>query len=692
MSDAAEEIEVIQSAESTTRYSCTIQGIDVGLNFISAAKGRMDFSVAMDGVPHGKANLLSQHSIARILKSANTPETIRGKVETQFLIVGEQLRDGNFTPAPVTEAKTFSYEGLPSSLGAIDADVVEEFLAMPDLLDRVNEILHESRLIPFKGDDAGLIMNFLVILSCKTGTPLNLELIGPSASGKTHLALTARNGFPKSMVMVLAGASREALKYDYDEVDDDGNYLVHVDGKCIVVLEKDESSQFIQRLKPLMSGDDAELVFKTPIKNEVTGEIETRDFKIIGQPSFVTLTTRNPKEWEQVTRQLLMTPDSSPEKVKGVVTGILDAKARPEDLSIHEDLNLMQASMAALPKREVRNIFAPLLAPFFPSSNASHQRNVTKVIGIIDAITLLHHQQRPTQKMGDRQFVMSTVEDNVVGLILADKVLRASLSGVPDDTWGIFTHLVKMEETGKALTEDNILQYLHIQRVQMSRRALRDKHIETLTETGLLEVARRGGGRGGAKKSYRTVRTQRHFMEQYALTPLFIDAVSSNLNKTLSEFGVVLDDCDPPMFPRKPSRSERAKIDNMVAKGASSDLKRVIASMVLPQYTRRAKKGNAVWEIIGPIPTRKHLFANKTAWMPGSKSTGATKEHEKRKKGIKAAQESLEQISEVEDVADEDLWTSMITGQFEGTDTGPTRKIKRKRRSTKSNDPDDATE
>ena len=227
MSGVAAEVEIIQSAESTTRYTCTIQGIDVGLNFISAAKGRMDFSVAMDGVPHGKANLLSQHSIARILKSANTPETIKSNVETEFLIVGEQLRYGKFTPAPVVEAKTFSYEGLPSSLGAIDVDVVEEFLAQPNLLDRVNEILHESRLIPFVGDDAGLIMNFLVILSCKTGTPLNLELIGPSASGKTHIALTARNGFPKSMVMVLAGASREALKYDYDEVDEDGNCLLY---------------------------------------------------------------------------------------------------------------------------------------------------------------------------------------------------------------------------------------------------------------------------------------------------------------------------------------------------------------------------------------------------------------------------------------------------------------------------------
>ena len=677
MADSAYDIEVTQSSESNTRYICTIEGFDVGLNFISAAKGRMDFSVAIDGVPHGKANLLSQHSIVRILKSANILDPKKTNAEKGFLTVGEKLRDGDFTPAPVVEAQTFSYVGLPSSFGSIDEDVIEEFLAQPDLLDKINEVLHESRLIPFKGDDAGLIMSFLVILSCKSGTPLNLELIGPSASGKTHLALTARNGFPKAMVMVLAGASREALKYDYDEVDEGGNYLVHVDGKCIVVLEKDESSAFIQRLKPLMSGDDAELVFKTPIKNEVTGEIETRDFKIIGQPSFITLTTRNPKEWEQVTRQLLMTPDSSPDKVKGVVSGILDAKARPEDLALHEDLNLLQASMAALPIREVRNVFAPLLAPFFPSSNASHQRNVTKVVGIIDAITLLHHQQRPTQTIGERQFVMASIEDNIVGLILADKVLRASLSGVPDDTWSIYQHLVRMEESGKSLTEDAILQYLHIQKVQMSRRALRDKHIETLTEVGLLEVARRGGGRGGSRKAYRTVRTQKHLMEQYALTPLFIDAVRSKMGSVISEYSSVLDNCNPPLFARKPSRSEKQSIDRLLSKSSASK-KKVTASLILPQYTRRMNKENAVWEIIGNTPTRAHLYANKCAWMPGSKDTGATKELEKRKKGIKAAQDAIESSAGSESLPD-DLWEQMVTGlEFEGSEE-PVRRIKRKR-------------
>ncbi|BCU99695.1 MAG: hypothetical protein CM15mV29_0940 [uncultured marine virus] len=35
-------------------------------------------------------------------------------------------------------------------------------------------------------------------------------------------------------------------------------------------------------MKPIMSGDDDELVWKTPIKNEISGGIETKDFIIRG--------------------------------------------------------------------------------------------------------------------------------------------------------------------------------------------------------------------------------------------------------------------------------------------------------------------------------------------------------------------------------------------------------------------------
>ena len=242
--------EVRQSSDSATRFEVALGDLEVGLTFLSAAKGRMDFALDLNGKAKGKVNVLSQHSIARI--DSGLAGDDKKDFTDRMLAVGVVLKEGTYTPAPVEERKlveSSSYEGKDSTLGAIGVNTIEKFLQQPDLVDRVNEILHESRETPFVGDDANLILTFLVMLSCKTGAPLNLEMIGQSASGKTYMTLTARNGFPKSMCMVLAGASREALKYDYDEVDEDGNFIVNVDGKCIVVLEKDESEAGLRMLR-----------------------------------------------------------------------------------------------------------------------------------------------------------------------------------------------------------------------------------------------------------------------------------------------------------------------------------------------------------------------------------------------------------------------------------------------------------
>ena len=237
----APDIVVHQSTESSSDFLFDAADLPVKLTFLSSTKGRMEFSAEVDGEPKGKVNVLSQHSIARLAKSSLKDEELKGEFTTTMLKAGVILREGTYVVATMedkTTAEVMSLEGESSTYGDIDPTTIGKFLGERFLLDRINEVLHESRETPFVGDDANLLLTFLVFLSCKTDNPLNLEMIGQSSSGKTYMTLTARNGFPKSMIMVLAGASKEALKYDYDEVDEDGNFIVNVDGRCIVVLEK----------------------------------------------------------------------------------------------------------------------------------------------------------------------------------------------------------------------------------------------------------------------------------------------------------------------------------------------------------------------------------------------------------------------------------------------------------------------
>ena len=658
---ADEEIVVQQSSESASRFIVEICDREIVLTFLSSKKDRMDFSVEINGDPEGKVNLLSQHSIARLAGTLGLGDDDKKQFKTQMLKTGIILRDGTYEKAPEKEVENEieTYTGSDSTLGSIDANTISEFLGSGLLLDKINEILHHSRTTPFVGDDANLVLTFLVMVSCKTDNPLNLEMVATSAAGKTYMVLTARNGVPKSMCMVLAGASREALKYDYDEIDDDGNFIVHVDGKCIIILEKDESYAFVRKMKPLMSGDDNELIWKTPIKNDMTGEIETRDFVIRGQPSFITLTTRNPKEQEQITRQLLMTPDTTSDKISAVVKNSLIAKARPEEFQIHPDLKLLQASMLTLRKHRVRNIFAPLLAGFFPSRSAQHQRDITKVLSIIDSITMIHQKMRPIETVDGQEFLMASIEDNLIGLILADLVLRASLSGVPDDTWMIYHEMNKMESAKNPLTIDGILKWLHIHTFNISKNALIEKHLPTLEDSGLIEVARRGGGRGGARKTYKIAKTRKGLMEQNAMSPLFVEAVREELPNLVEDFSDVLGRCAVPEYTRKLERGEQKILKDLGCKTRSES--KIWRSILLPYYFRPVNKGTMLSDVIGSSEHRDQLFAG-DAWLDQDLEVTATKELEAKREVREKIQKAT--LDETRLSEDEDLWDLIEQSHF----------------------------
>jgi len=657
------DIVVQQSTESSSVYNTEVQGHDVKLQFLSANKGRLEFMVSVAGKSVGKFNLLSQHSIRRIAKPGGIPEIEIDQFVADMVQVGVMLKEGNFKPAEKrnkSEEGSDDYKGKSSSMGPIDEAVCDDFLMQPDLILRISDIMHHSRPEPFIGDESNLILTFLVMLSCKTGFPLNLELIGQSASGKTYMALTARNAMPPWMVSVLAGASREALKYDYDEVDAEGNFISYVDGKCIIILEKDDSLAFMRRMKPLMSGDDDELIWKTPLRNELTGEIETKSFIIKGQPSFITLTCRNPKEEEQVTRQLLMTPDTRPEKVKAVVAGSLMARARPEELALHEDLDLCQASMGRLDKYQVRNIFAPLLVEFFPARSAQHQRDVKKVLSIVDSLAVLHQKQRPNEDINGEMYVLASIEDNILALALSDLVLRASLSGVPDDTWMVFLEMCKMEEAGRSLTEDSILQWLHIHAFNCSKQIMKEKYLNTLADAGLLEVSNRGGGRGGARKTWRIVHTRRNLIEAYALTPLFVAEVKKSLPSVMAEFSDVLVSAEPAESHVGINRRQKNQLSDMGITEMD-----VACSLVYSQYLTWDGRGSVIHSMFSGTKAQQHLFTREPTWMkPDKDETGLEVGLEKHN----ALQQRLKDGSTDIAADDGDYWDSLLDAHDEGFD------------------------
>ena len=206
------------------------------------------------------------------------------------------------------------------------------------------------------------------------------------------------------------------------------------------------------------------------------------------------------------------------------------------------------------------------------------------------------------------------MEDNAIGLLLSDLVLRASLSGVPDDTWSVFSEMQNMDDSGRALTEDNILQWVTLHAHTVSKNALKEKHLPTLEDAGLIEVKRRGGGRGGAKKTYRLVKTRIGLMDSYALAPLFVEACRKMLVGTVTEFADILSSSSAPASVRRISKGEATVLRGLGCE--TSDESKVFRSLFLPNYLRPTGKSPLLSMMVGDSVHKSMLFSG-TAWFEG---------------------------------------------------------------------------
>jgi len=209
-----------------------------------------------------------------------------------------------------------------------------------------------------------------------------------------------------------------------------------------------------------------------------------------------------------------------------------------------------------------------------------------------------------------------------------------------------------MTDARKPLTIDGILQWLHVNGYSTSKNALVEKHLPTLEDAGLIEVAKRGGGRGGGRKTYRIVKARKGLMETHALAPLFVESARRELSSIITSFSDVLARTDPPPFYRKLVRGENRLLKDM---GCSTKADSVVwRSMFLPLYFRPDSKDSMLWKIIGESDVRKMLFSG-SAWLDSDIESVATEKHQEKK----VLRERVKKVMS-DDEAESDMWEQMV--------------------------------
>jgi hypothetical protein len=518
--------------------------VKIELKHVSATPTAIKMYITIAGEMLGLYNILAMRSIKDIYNSmtrklsgwANYFKDI-DEFESVFLKIGQNLKDGNY------EYEDMKKEIIPTK-DAID------FLKQPDLIDQIDYVIRNTGQDPYCGEYANTLLIFLTMLSKDITSPLNLEVVGPSSLGKTYMVLRVSNVFPPKNVMIIAGATAEALKYEVTETDNDGRNIVDVSDKIMIILEKDESMGFVKKLKPIASHDRYELPYKVPTKNDVTGERRTVEFVIRGWPSIITLTTQNPDDVELLSRVLVASPTASMKKLKEVITAIFDDGVKlPSQKKDPKEHKILMSALSSIRPMHVINPFLPLITKIFPTDSPQRQRDAKKLRSMIEAVTVLHQYQRLLGNDENTPFLVSSFEDNVIGLSLIDLTLESTFTGVPKTTMRVYNVIRDMNDTGINLTVKNIYKRLSYEDVKLvgGQNALYENHIKKLIDMGWME----GVGKIG-KGSKQTKYTIPPFAEEFAripkITPLFVEMVQDQetLKSILTPHLDIIMSCEPP--------------------------------------------------------------------------------------------------------------------------------------------------
>jgi hypothetical protein len=361
-----------------------------------------------------------------------------------------------------------------------------KILEDPQILNEFYDILRTCRFRPLVREEANSLSVYLTILSSKATDPVNLSLEGPSQSGKTFLAIRPSDFFSEEMVDVIVSGSKTAYKYS-DAVNEEGVRIVKMKGRCLMFLERSESSGLIETLKPLMSHDNERARDRTTQKSD-GGEIKSQVTEYVGWPSFIIMGTQPPKNEEIRNRGLILSPEKSREKDEEMNVSDWEAFGKTEEF-VKPDLEIWKKAHDWLPTSSVSvHIFSRY---FMKLKIKPRERSL--LYGLISSITILHSLQRPKHN----NILLSSFEDCVISLLLFERAYEHGRLSLSKQQYEVLRHLFDMKKRlGADIFDlDRIYYDIRDTEVEKDTDTLRilvkedlKKYLEQITEHGYIKL------------------------------------------------------------------------------------------------------------------------------------------------------------------------------------------------------------
>lgn len=307
-----------------------------------------------------------------------------------------------------------------------------DLLKSPDLVERIVSDMDRCGIV---GESTNLLAGYLAAVSRKLDAPLAILIQSTSAAGKSSLMDAVLNLMPDEERIQYSAMTGQSLFY-LGETD-----LQH---KILAIAEEEGVRQAAYALKLLQS--DGELTIASTGKDEATGNLVTKQYRVKGPVMLMLTTTAIDVDEELLNRCLVLTINESREQTRAIharqrtaqtLEGLLAVADREAITELHRNAQRL------LKPVHVLNPFAHMLT--FLDDKTRMRRDHVKYLTLIRSIALLHQYQREVKRVQHRGQTLEYIEVTRTDIALANRiahdVLGRTLDELPPQTRRLLTLL-----------------------------------------------------------------------------------------------------------------------------------------------------------------------------------------------------------------------------------------------------------
>jgi len=327
---------------------------------------------------------------------------------------------------------TLAPKETAAALDELEHAAALDWLKSPDLIARLEADMACCGVV---GEAANLLAGYLAAVSRKLDAPLAVLIQSSSAAGKSSLMDAVLDLMPEEERIQYSAMTGQSLFY-LGETD-----LQH---RILAIAEEEGVRQAAYALKLLQS--DGELTIASTGKDEATGNLVTKQYRVQGPVMLMLTTTAIDVDEELLNRCLVLTINESREQTKQIhamqrakqtLAGLLATTERQHIMELHRNVQRL------LKPVHVVNPFAEQLT--FMDDRTRTRRDHMKYLTLIRSIALLHQYQREHKTITHRGEALTYIEVTKADIVLANRiaheVLGRTLDELPPQTRRLLTML-----------------------------------------------------------------------------------------------------------------------------------------------------------------------------------------------------------------------------------------------------------